>query len=588
MSADTEGPVYLPATLVYEGFFDVFETQPLIGRWFRTDEHVSGSADVAVLGYKVWRTRFGGDERIVGRSVTLDERAFTVVGVMPESFSIPSNDTVWLPKVLAGWEQQSRAANFYTVYGRLAATVTAEAAHADLERVARQLAEEYPTTNAAVGVEVVALPDHVLGRVRRALWLLVAAVTLVLLVVAANVASMQLARAAARNREFSLRAALGAGAGRVARQLLAENLIVAAIATLLASLVAAAALNALLSIAPQEVPRASEIRADRFVFVFATALTFLSVVLTGVAPALMATRSRLQSDLAQGGRTATPGLFVSRLQAGLVILQFCASLVLLVGAGLLLRSFISILDEEPGFRTDGIAVVTVQSWSFYKEPMQRVQFVRAVENRLGDLSGVRGVGVTSSVPLMQTIGAEQSPLTIVGAPPLRAGENAPLTNFVVLTPGTFSVLGIPLKAGRLLEATDDVNAVPVAVVNEAFVRRHLSNDNAIGEQLILGNVRGSFQQTPVQRQIVGIVGDVRRIALHEPPRPTVYLPHAQLPVGANAFLVWSDSNAADLLRRMKEAVWAVNGSIPIYAETSLRELFVSAHLKPRKSAPLSS
>ena len=567
-----EGPIYLPTALVYEGFFDVFETSPLLGRGFRPDEYIQGRSDVVVLGYSLWRTRFGGTDDIIGRVLTLDGRPHTVVGVMPEGFSIPSDDVVWAPKVLQGWEKQSRTSNFYSVYGRLRPDVTIDQAAADLAAIAEQLSREYVKTNASVGVALVPLVEQIVGTVRKALWLLFGGVVLVLAVVTANVASMQLARAAARGREFAVRAALGAGVGRVARQLLAENVLLGVCGTALGFGLAWVGIAALRSMAPVDLPRTAELRADGGMLLFATILGFVTVVLTGIGPTLIAARARLQTALGQGGRGLTSARFMARTQAALVVFQFAASLVLLVGAGLLIRSFVLILTEDRGFRTEGVAIVTVQSWSYYTTPAARAQFVQDVEGRLSSLPGITAVGMTSSVPLMETISAEQAPLTIVGEPALVAGQNAPLVQFAVATTGFFQAFGIPLRQGRWFDSHDHADTQPVAVVNETFVRRYLSTGSPIGRRIALANLRGGPQTGPMNREIVGVVADVRRLALHEAPRPTVYIPHAQLPVGANAFVVWGAGRPADLLGQLKQAIGEANPIIPIHNQTTMAEL----------------
>ena len=264
-----EGTIYLPTWLVFEGFFDTFGTPPLLGRTFHPEEHERGGGDVVVLGYTLWKTRFAGAEEVVGRVLALDGRPHTVIGVMPEGFAMPSDEAVWAPKVLEGWEERSRTSYFYTVFGRLRTGIGLSEAAADLDTVAALLSREYPRTNAFSGVAVVPLPEQIVGRVRAALWLLLGAVALVLAVVTASVASMQLARAAARGREFAVRAALGAGPEHVAQQLVAENLILAMLGTGLGFVLAHLALTGIRALAPVDLPRIVELRADAGVLAFA-------------------------------------------------------------------------------------------------------------------------------------------------------------------------------------------------------------------------------------------------------------------------------------------------------------------------------
>jgi putative ABC transport system permease protein len=567
----TEGPVYLPTWLVYEDFFEVFGTAPLLGRGFRRDEHQPGRGDVVVLGYALWKARFAGAQDIVGRTLVLDKRPHTVVGVMPEGFAVASDDIVWVPKVLAGWEKDNRTSNFYSVFGRLQVGMTPQQANADLNTIAAQLARDYPRTNTAIGVTVVPLADQIVGAVRGVLWLLLGAVALVLAVITASVATMQLARAASRGREFAVRAALGAGPGRVARQLLAENFILAACSTALGFAVARFALDSVRVLAPADFPRVTELRADIDVLLFCAALTTLAVIITGIVPALLAGRRQLQTTLTQGTQALAGSRFIARAQSVLVTLQICISLVLLVGAGLLMRSFVSVVGENRGFRTDDVATVTIQAWDYYREPSERVRFAREVMERLALLPNVKAAGMTSSVPLMETIGAEQAPVAVEGAPPAPAGASLPLVNYSVVAGRFFEALAIPLRNGRLFTARDDLGTPPVVAVNETFVRQFFPMADPIGRRIILGGpLRG--QNGPTTREIVGIVGDVRRLALHEPPRPSIYVPHAQQPVGANAFIVWGGGSPAAVLRQIKSTIWEVNPTLPIYRETTMADL----------------
>ncbi|HEX6739028.1 MAG TPA: ADOP family duplicated permease, partial [Vicinamibacteria bacterium] len=567
-----EGPVYLPTWLVYEGFFEAFGTPPLLGRTFRDDEHASGRGDVVVLGHRLWQRRFAAAPDVVGRVLQLDGRPHVVVGVMPAGFAQPSDEVVWAPKILQGWEPQSRTSHFYSVFGRLRPGVAARQAEAELNAIAAQLAREHPHAGADWPVSVVPLPEHVVGGARRALLLLLGAVGFLLAVVTANVASLQLARAAGREREFAVRGALGASPGRVMRQLLAENLLLAAGGAGLGFAAARLALDLARAWAPPGLPRVTELKADGDVFVFALVVSVLAVVATGVVPILAARRARLQASLAQGGRAVTGGRWVARGQSALVTVQLCLSLVLLIGAGLLVRSFVSVLSQPRGFRSEGVVAVIVQSWGYYETPTARTAFVREVTERLSAQPGIKGAGMTSSIPLMETIGAEQAPVVIEGAPPPAPGESPPLVQFTVATAGLFPALGIPMRQGRLFEPHDEAAGRQVAVVSESFARRYWPGQNPLGKHLTFGGSARGRQPSAVPREVVGVVGDVRRRALHEAALPAVYLPHAQLPTGANAFVVWGEGQPADLLRRVREVVWQLNPALPIYREATMPEL----------------
>jgi putative ABC transport system permease protein len=572
-----EGPLYLPTWLVYERFFEVLGTAPLLGRTFRPDEHVSGRGDVVVLGFGIWRAHFAGDRGIVGRVLTLDGKPTTVVGVMPEGFALPSDDVVWAPKVLAGWESQSRRANFYSVVGRLRDGVTLAQARAELGAIAGQLESEHPPTNADIGVTLVPLPEQIVGGARGALYLLLGAVGLVLAVVVANIASLQLARAASREREFAVRSALGAGRGRVTRLLAAESFVLAALGTGLGFGLARLALAGIRALAPAGLPRVAELQADAQVLGFAALVSALVTLSTGALPAMLASGTRLLTSLAEGGRGSTSGRLVSRVQGALVVLQVGLSLVLLIGAGLLVKSFVSLLGEERGFRTEGVVTLTTQSWGYYPQPADRVNFVREVTERLARAPGVRAAGMASAVPLMETIGAEQAPLAVEGAPPLAAGETPPMASYAAVSGELFEALGIPLRRGRIFDSRDRADALRVALVNEAFARRYFPGQDPIGKRIAVGRTQNG---PPPWLEIVGVVGDVRRSALHEEAAPAVYFHHPQSPTGANAFVVWGDGRPAQLLERTKGVVWEVNPDIPVNHEFAMSEL-VGASVRDR-------
>ena len=562
-----DGPIALDTRLVYEGFFDVFRTPPLLGRTFLPEENQPGRGDVVILGYGLWMTRFGGDPRVVGRVLTLDGRPRSVVGVMPESFSVPSNDVIWAPKVLEGWEERSRTSNFYAVFGRLAPGVALGQAAADLDRVATSLSREYPTANASIGVTLLPLHDEIVGGIRSALWLLLGAVTLVLVVVLASVASLQLARAVGRTPEFTVRTALGASPGRIARHLAAENLLLGVLGTAVSFLAARLVLDGLRALAPPDLPRLSELRADGDVLVFAAAVSLLAVLATGLVPVVLAANPGLQRTFGYGGRGQTRSRPLNRALAGLVVLQVSLAFVLLVGSGLLLRSFVAVLSQPTGFQSRGVAVVTVHSWSYLDGAPARAGFVRGVVERVSAMPGIVAAGMGSGIPLMDAIGADFAPLTLEGAP-VRADQNPPLVRFTVVSPGLLDALSIPLRSGRRFDSRDQATSLPVALVNERF-------REPIGQRVSLGGTLARNQE-PMNPEIIGVVGDVRNVALHEAPAPAVYLVHAQVPTGANAFVVRTSGEARAALPQVRQAIGEVHASIPLHSETTMEDLVTTS------------
>ncbi|MXW38218.1 MAG: ABC transporter permease [Acidobacteria bacterium] len=574
-----DGPIALETGLVYEGFFDVFRAPPLFGRTFLPEENQPGRGNVAILGYGLWRSRFGGDPDIVGRVVTFDGEPYTIVGVMREDFAVPSNEVVWAPKVLQGWEERSRTSNFYAVFGRLAPGVGLGQAAADLDGVAAALAVAYPTANASIGAALIPLHDQIVGGIRSALWLLLGAVILVLVVVVASVASLQLARAVGRTPEFTLRTALGAGPGRIARHLAVENLLLGAAGAVVSFLAARVMLDGIRALAPADLPRIAEIRADGDVLGFAAAVSLLAVLATGLAPVLLAANPGLQRALGPGGRGQTASPLLRRALAALVVVQVSLTFVLLVGSGLLLRSFVAVVSQPTGFRSDGVAAVTVHTWSYLDGGPARAGFARDVVERLSGMPGITAAGVASGIPLMEAIGADFAPLTLPGAP-LRADQNPPLVRFTVVSPGLLDTLGIPLRSGRPFDSRDRADSLPVTLVNERFVDRYLPDREPVGRRISLGGSLATNGE-PLNPEIVGVVGDVRNVALHEAPAPAVYLVHPQVPTGANAFIARGVGSADVVLSQVRRAIAEVHASIPIHGETTM-EALVAASVRERR------
>ncbi len=577
--ASADGPVHLSAWLVYEGFFETFGTRLLLGRAPRPDEHVAGRGDVVVLGHQVWVERFGGAHDVVGRVVSLDQRPYTIIGVMPAGFATPSDAVVWAPKILQGWETRSRTGGFYRVFGRLTPGVTLEQARREMTELGAALAREHPATNARSTVNVVPIHEQLVGPTRNALWLLLGAVGLVFAIVVANAVSLELARAVGRQREFVVREALGAARSRITRQLVTESSMIAVAGAGLGFGIAHLILGAIKSLAPITMPRPDTLVADGRVLVFAIAASLIAAMSTAIAPAAVA-KHRLQAHMLEGGRSTTHSRRLGRLQSGLVVIQVALSLMLLVGAGLLLRSFTSVLTEDRGFRANGVAVVVAQSWSYYPSPAERINFVREVIERLEYHPAIQAAAMTSSVPLMESIGPEHSTIFVDGAPPPSAGEQAPRVHFSVVSPGFFDVLDIPVVRGRDFDTRDQPGSAQVAIVNQAFVRRYIPDEVPLGKRIRFRVPEGTNSAEPAH-EIVGVVGDVRRFGLTEPARPAVYLPHQQSPNGANGFLVRGSGRAGDLVLAAKQVMAEINPSMPLHREVTMVEL-VGASVRERR------
>ncbi|MFL5585400.1 MAG: ADOP family duplicated permease [Gemmatimonadaceae bacterium] len=566
-----EGAVRFRNARVTEDFFHVLGTAPLLGRTFQPRDYIPGQDRIVVLSHRLWASRFGSDSGIIGRVLTLDSVPRMVIGVMPRGFELPNRDDLWSPKIFTEEERQARSAAFYTVVGRIRRGVSAAAAQRDAGTIATQLAREYPRTNDEVALSVIPLPEILLGSARGALLILLGAVACVLLIACANVANLQLAAAVRRQREFAIRSAIGAGRTRLIRQLLTESLLLALLGAVAGIILAWLGIAAIRSLAPADIPRIDQLALSAPVLAFALLLTVVTAILFGLAPILRATRLNLQENLAADSHASSTGIHKRRLGSALVIAEVALALVLLVGAGLLGKSFASLLRVDRGFRAEGVAAATLQAWSYYPTPAQRIAFVEEATRRLAAIPGVQRAAMTSSLPLSNRIGQESSTLTA-------DGETKPRdVRVAAMTPGYFATLQIPLRRGRNFGRQDDSASIPVAIVNEALARQLSPTGNIIGRRITL-----AFVGPPRTREIVGIVGDVRHDGLHADPPPTVFIPHAQAPTGAVHLVVSTTGrDAVTMIPELRREISTINRVMPVSEVVTLESL-LDASLRQRR------
>jgi predicted permease len=543
----------------------------LLGRTLRADDQGCGGAPVVVLSHAVWQNRFGGDPEIIGRSFSFSGDATTVVGVMPPEFEYPPGRELWEARQPEGFEPTSRVGGYWQVVGKLAPDVGVAAAQAELDTIAAQLAAEYPA-NRDVGIAAVPLDDRLVEQIRPALLMLLGAVGLVLLIACVNVASLLLARAAKRRRELAIRGVLGAGSTRILRQLATESLVLAVIGGGAGLALAAWGLGALDGLLPAALPRDAAPTVDVRLVLFVSALALGTALLFGLAPALQGARADLRTYLHS---TLHSGPAARRFRGALVVGELALATVLLIGAGLLVRSFGALLDVERGYRTDNVLSVTVQAWRQFPEPAQRAAFVTTALERIAALPGVVAAGVGSSLPLAENIGAETASFSIVGRPPPAAG-NRPVAQATLVAGDYFGALGIPLRRGRLFEPTDDADSQAVVLVDEAMVRQHWPGEDPVGARLNL-----AFAGPPVEVEVVGVVGDIRDRSLEIDPGPGVYLPHAQRPDGALHFITRSSTDAAALTRAVQAEISALAPAMPFWGTTTL-DVLLDDSLRARR------
>lgn len=566
------------AARVTEGFFDVLGLQAYRGHLFGLEHHRPRSGNFAVITFDMWQGRFGANPSVVGSSISLDGGPFTVVGVLPPEFDlgmhqdVPGERSIWVARQDEGWERRERRSGWWNVVGRLKPGVSLEQARADLDRVASGLSAELPavTANATTGVTVLPLRDHLVSGARTALLVLLGAVGLVLLIACANVANLLLARGTEREREFAVRSALGAERGRLVRQLLTESILLALLGGALGVVLAFWGVDFIKAVAPGDVPRIQAVEVDGRILAFALVVSLATALTFGLAPAAQGWRSEIQSGL-QGARAAEGGTRLP-LRSGLIVGEIALALTLLVGAGLLLRSFAAILAVDPGFRKDGVVALQVFAWDRRDSVRQRILFFEETERRIGSLPGVLSVGAVMAGPFTASDIGIRRPLSVDGQPPAEPGHDMQI--FVNhATPGYFGAIGIPIVRGRGFEPSDRVGAPRVAVINEAARRLYWRGDDPIGRRIGLGDT--------TRYEIVGVVGDARLRSLEAEARPEVYLAQRQSGWGGMTYYVRTSRDPAATLEGAKRAVWAVDPLQDFYQTATLDNL-MGTTLAPRR------
>ncbi|MEY2556827.1 MAG: hypothetical protein QOE34_252, partial [Verrucomicrobiota bacterium] len=538
--------------------FDVLGIPPLLGRGFTQEEANDQGARVVVLTYPLWKRVFGGDPKIVGQQITISSRSHTVIGVMPPGWKFPIEDehidyAVPLQNLTAA-TLNNRGSHFLSVVGRLKPGVELRQAEAEASAIAGRLSKQYPDTNMNfTSVAVVSLHSDVVGDVRPALLILLGAVALVLLIACANVANLLLARAASRSREIAIRTALGASRLRVIRQLLCESLLLALMGGAAGLLLAWWGVDFLGVAGPQGLPHLAQIKVNFTVCAFTFALAIGSTVLFGLVPALQVSRPSVNEALQQGAKGSTGGLHTHRLRAVLVISQVSLSLLLLAGAGLLIKSFFNLRATNPGF--DAERLMTLQltlSRVRYPELDQQIRAHDAIMEKLSAIPGVEGAGGVNPLPLGGNI--RNQSFMVSGAAPLPRG-NHPGAGYLIVKPDYFQAMKTPVLQGRAFTRADTKDSPLVVMVNEAFVRKHFSERNPIGQQVMID--RGDGKVTSCE--VVGVVGNSRHDSLAAPPGPEIYVPFPQDPVRTlDVVLRVASTNLAGLQANVKRAVHEVD------------------------------
>jgi putative ABC transport system permease protein len=569
-------PERLRGARVTVNFFGVLGRSPELGRTFTEQEGQFGSPHVAILSYGLWQRRFAGSREVLGQTVKMNEETYTVVGVMPPGFQFPGRSEIWTPLTLDTENWQQRGGHYLGGIGRLKEGATVAGAQADLNTIAARAEQQFPASNMGWDTTLQSMQEATVGRVRPAMLTLTAAVGFVLLIACVNLANLLLSRSTARRREMGIRSSLGAGRARLVRQLLTESVLLGVLGAALGLVLARVGTGLLVSLNPNILPRATEIAMDARALGFTGAIAILTGLLFGLAPAIHMAKADLSAALRDGGRGNAIGFRGNRLRSVLVVGEVALALVLLSGAGLLMRSFYRLQSMDPGFDAHGLLTFhTNLPGAKYKTDESQAAFYRRALERIRALPGVSVAGAAHIFPLS---GDDYIlSFTQIGKPPVPEG-NEPSASYYAATTGYFRALRIPLKAGRDFSGHDDAAAPPVAIISESMARQFYRNENPLGQQIQMGN--GSKPA-----EIVGVVGDVRDQELESKGRPAVYEPAAQIPFGGMYFGVRTETDPAGLIAGVRAVIRDLDPELPLDAVGTVENL-LSSSLSQRRFAVL--
>ncbi len=543
----------------------IFRARPLLGRTFASDEDQPGKDKVAVLSHGFWQRRFGGETNVVGREIQLNDQSYTVIGVLPPRFLPWDKAEFVIPKAIAPDEANQRSAHWLQVIGRLKPGVTVAQAQSEMNALAARLKPLYPAFKKDWGVTIVPMHEQITGNVKPTLLVLAGAVGFVLLIACANVANLLLAKASARQKEMAIRAALGASRWRVIRQLLVESVLLSLLGALLGLLLTFWSVGTLTSITAVSLPRAQDVGLDLRVLGFALLVSLVAGVAFGLVPALQPSRPDLNDMLKEGARTSGTGPR-NRVRSGLIVSEVALSLVLLIGAGLLLNSFVRLSNVPPGINPQNVLTMQVTlPDKKYPDAERRAAFFERTLERIENLPGVEAAGAVWTMPL-----AGYSPdtsFTVFGRPGQPATSYQ--TDFDFCSPDYFRAIGIPLLKGRFFEQRDRADAPRVVIINEALAREHFPNEEPLGKRIQLGKI-------DEQWEIMGVIGNVRQRGLGESVRPSVYRPLAFIWSGNGHLVVRTTGAPLGMAESVRKTILEVDPSQPVANVRTMEEVIAAS------------
>jgi putative ABC transport system permease protein len=574
-------PQRLRAVVVSGDFFQTLASVAAAGRALAPEDDQEGKDDVIVLSHAFWQSRFGASREIIGQTIMLNGRGHTVVGVMPPSFHFPDERVdIWRPMAMSAQQAQNRQGKWLSVIGRLKTGVSIEQASAEMNTIARQLEQQYPDANAGSGVQLLPLHEEIVGKISSLLLILLGAVGFVLLIACANIANLLLARASSRQKEIAVRAALGASRRRLISQFLTESLLLAVMGGVLGLLIALWGSDALIALSPGNIPRLQEAGMDGRVLGFTLLLALLTTLIFGLAPAWQASKPDLNEVLKEEGRGASSGSGRS-LRSLLVVAEVAVSVVLLVGAGLMIKSFIQLQSVNAGFDPHNLLTMEVTlPPARYGQNQQQIAFFQQALEQIKTLPGVESAGAVQDLPFK--FNAMSFPVTLEDQPARPAAEQ-PKAVYRAVTDDYFRTLGIPLLKGRWFTAQDDQNTLPVVIINQAMASRFWPDQDPLGKHIRFGEANDPAYA------IVGVVGDIKHMGLDADEGAVMYQPHAQKRFGWLRWMtvvVRTNEEPMSLAAAVRSRIQEIDKDQPVYNVATMEQLLTKSIAQPRFSTLL--
>jgi putative ABC transport system permease protein len=573
-------PEKIPSQIATTNLFNILGVKPILGRTFAPDEGRPGQPGVVVISFGLWQRRFGGDPRIIGRKLILSGNEATVIGVMPAGFNwsvnagllTPEKAEIWSPWQIDEQNRPRRGRGAMAV-ARIKPGFGLEQAQAEMSVIHSRIEQQYPEFNAGWGVNLVPLRTQLTGKIRLALLVLLGSVGMVLLIACANVANLLLARASGRQREMAVRAALGANRGRIIRQLLTESLLLAGLGGLAGLTLASWGTDLLVSLAPPDLLNLPQVKLNAAVLGFTLGISLLTGLIFGLAPALEATRLNLSESLKEGGKSAG-GMRARRLRNSLVVLEVALALVLLIGAGLLIRSFAWLQGVDPGFNAQNLLTMSVSlPRSKYDNDQKRVSFFRQAIGEVQALPGVESAGAVNSLPFASFHSGTS--VDIEGRPLLPVVQKLK-TGVMVTDANYFRVMQIPLKRGRLFTDQEAAEMRHVVVINETFARQHFPNEDPLGKRVTI-----YLKDDNQPCEIVGVVGDSKHMNLDAEVRPMSYWPHPELASSGMTFVIRTRGDAAAIASAARNVIRALDPAQPVSDVRAMESLIGTSMARAR-------